>query len=119
MGNSIEIEGMEEFAAMLDGMTITQADEKKAMRKALVPIAEKIEENTPRRSGKLAKLSKTVKKDDFATVGTVKTTAWWDIFQEFGTSKQKANVGYFDRAVKESNADAVGILASELLKKAK
>lgn len=78
MADGIEIEGMEEFADMLENMTIDEADEKKAMREAIKPVAEEIEKNTPKRTGKLSKLSKTVKKDGFATVGIVRTKQWYD-----------------------------------------
>lgn len=120
MENGIELEGMKEFTAMLENMTIDEADEKKAVRKAIKPIAEEIKKNTPvGEKGKLKKLSVTVKKEDLATVGTVRTTAFYDIFQEFGTSKQKKNVGYFDRSVKAKEDEAIGILSDELLNKAK
>lgn len=115
----IEIEGLDEFTNMLENMTIDEADEKKAMRNAIKPIAEEIEKNTPKRTGRLAKLSKTVKKEGFATVGIVRTKVFYDIFQEFGTSKQKKNVGYFDRSVKNVENEALNILSKELLDKGK
>jgi len=118
--DGIEIEGMEEFTDMLEGMTIDEADEKKAIRNAIRPIAEEIEKNTPIGStGKLKKISKTVKKEGLATVGIVRTKAFYDIFQEFGTSEQKKNVGYFDRSVKNTENEALNILSKELLNKAK
>src|SRR3712207_1740045 len=105
---------------MLEGMTIDEADEKKAIRNAIRPIAEEIEKNTPIGStGKLKKISKTVKKEGLATVGIVRTKAFYDIFQEFGTSEQKKNVGYFDRSVKNTENEALNILSKELLNKAK
>lgn len=115
----IEIEGMEEFTDMIEDMTIDEADEKKAIRNAIRPIAEEIEKNTPIGSGKLKKISKTVKKEGLATVGIVRTKAFYDIFQEFGTSEQKKNVGYFDRSVKNTENEALSILAKELLDKAR
>lgn len=119
MDNGIEIEGMEEFTDMLSDMTIDETDEKKAMREAIKPIAEEIEKNTTKRSGKLSKISKTVKKEGLATVGIVKTKQFYDIFEEFGTSMSKHNVGYFDRSVKNTEDKAINILAKELLDKAK
>lgn len=78
MADGIEIEGFEEFEEMLVDMTIDESDEKKAMREAIKPIATEIEKNTTKRTGKLSKLSKTVKKDGFATVGIIKTKQWYD-----------------------------------------
>lgn len=117
--DGIETEGMEEFSEMLEGMTIDETDEKKAMRNAIEPIATEIEKNTAKRSGKLSKLSKTVKKEGLATVGMVRTKQWYDIFEEFGDSGSKHNIGYFERSVRNTEDKATGILAKELLDKAK
>lgn len=120
MADGIEIEGMEEFTNMLQDMTIDESDEKKAIREAIKPIADEVQKNTPvGATGKLSKIKTSVKKEGFSTVGTVKTGAWWDKFQEFGTSQQKHNVGYFDRSVKNTEDRALEILAKELLDKAK
>ncbi|NFB32660.1 hypothetical protein EXN65_20030 [Clostridium botulinum] len=120
MSNGIEIEGMEEFKDMLEDMTLDEASERKAVRLAIEPIADEVEKNSPvGYAGKLKRISKTVKKDGFATIGTVKTKVFYDLFQEFGTSQQKKNVGYFERSVKSTEDKAVGILAKELLDKVK
>ncbi|ACA54338.1 hypothetical protein FDC45_14980 [Clostridium botulinum] len=118
MANGIEIEGMEEFTDFLKDMSINESDEKKAVREAIKPIAQEIEKNTTKRTGKLSKLSKTVKREGLGTVGIIKTKAFYDIFEEFGTSTAKHNVGYFDRSVKNTEDKALGILAKELLDKA-
>jgi HK97 gp10 family phage protein len=118
MADGIEVEGMDEFTDMLEDMTIDEADEKKAMRKAIKPIADEVERNSPvGYTGKLKKISKTVKKEGLATVGIVRTKVFYDIFQEFGTSTQKKNVGYFERSVNSTKDEATGILAKELLDK--
>lgn len=119
MDNGIEIEGMEEFTEMLENMTLTEEDEKKAVREAIKPIADEVEKNTTKRSGRLSKISSTVKKEGLATVGIVRTKQFYDIFEEFGTSMSKHNTGYFDRSVKNTDGKALEILAKELLDKAK
>ncbi|KOY66359.1 HK97-gp10 family putative phage morphogenesis protein [Clostridium sporogenes] len=119
MADGIEIEGMEEFTEMLENMTIDEADETKVVRKGIEVVAKQVESNTPVLTGKLKKIKKSVKKEGFATVGTVKLGAWWDLFQEFGTSQQKYHVGFFDRAVKGSENEAIEVVAKELLNKAK
>ena len=116
----IEISGLGEFQAMLEEMTLTESDERSCMKKAIKVIADQVEQESPRgETGKLSKIKTTVKKNGLGTVGIVKTGAYWDLFQEFGTSYQKANVGYFDRAVTSTQNEALGILTSELLSKAK
>lgn len=120
MSNGIEIEGLDEFTNFLEDMTLTESDENKAVREAIKPIADEVEKNSPvGYTGKLKRISKTVKKDGFSTVGIVRTKIFYDRFQEFGTSKQKKNLGYFERSVKNTEDKSVSILAKILLDKAK
>lgn len=114
---SIEIDGFDDLEELLQDMTITPADEKKAMKKALEPIYEEVMNNAPDSSGDLKRQIKTsVKKEDFATVGTVKLGAWYSAFNEFGTSKSKKHIGFFERSVNSTKDQAIKILTEELLK---
>lgn len=116
----IELDGFEGLETLLQEMTIDEADEKKAIKKALEPIADEIEKNTPvGTTGRLKRLKVTIKKDGLAVVGTIKMGAFYDIFQEFGTSKSKKNVGFFERSVNRTQREAIEILTSELLDKVK
>lgn len=117
--SSIEIEGMDEFTELLEEMTITEEDSKKAMRAAIKPIKEGLEKDTPKDTGKLAKVKISVKSNHLSTIGTVRLGAWWDKFQEFGTSFQKKNVGFFERSTNRTQDEAVETLGKELLDKAK
>jgi HK97 gp10 family phage protein len=118
MSDGIEIEGFEGLEDLLQQMTISESDEKNAMKKALEPVAKEIESNSPLgNSGRLKRLKIQVKKKDLATIGIIKTTAFYDIFQEFGTSQQKNNVGYFERSVRSKENEAISILFKNLLVK--
>ena len=119
MPDGIEIEGMEELTKLFEDMTLTETDERKAVKNGMEVVAKEIEKNTPVLTGKLKKVKKSVKKEGFATIGIVRLGAWWDVFQEFGTSQQKHHAGFFDRAVKSSENEAVSIVAKELLEKIK
>lgn len=115
--NGIEIDGMEELQNLLQDMSLSEADEKKAMKKAITPVSNEVQRNTPYRTGRLKKSVKaTVKKEGFATVGIVRTGQFYDIFEEYGTSKSKKNVGFFERSVNKTQNEAISILANELLK---
>lgn len=117
MANSIEINGFEELEELLQDMTIDEADEKKAMKRAIEIIATEIEKNTPEgATGRLKKIKKSIKKEGFATVGTVKMGAFYDIFQEFGTSYSKKNKGFFERSVNKTQNEVLEVLSNELLK---
>lgn len=120
MSNCIQVEGFEELESLLEDMTITEADEKKAMRAAINPIAEEVEKDTPEDTRELKEsIKKQVKKEELATVGFVRMGKFYDIFQEFGTSKSKKNAGFFERAVNRSKDEAVKILGDKLLDKVK
>lgn len=120
MSDGIRIEGLEEFEKMIQDAVIDDSDVKKAMRKALEPIMDAVEKNTPMRTGKLKKsVKKQVKTDGLGVVGVIKLGKFYDMFEEFGTSQQKHHVGFFDRAVRNSAAKSLNILGKELLKKLK
>ncbi|EDT84681.1 HK97-gp10 family putative phage morphogenesis protein [Clostridium botulinum] len=120
MADGIEIEGMEEFTSMLENMTIDEADERNAVRRGLDIVDKSLDGQIPiGKTKRLSKRKKSVKKEGFATVGTVRLTAFYDFMREFGTSQSKANAGFFDRAVKSSEDEALAVLTKELLEKAR
>lgn len=120
MNTGIEIEGFEELEEFLQGMTINESDERRAMRKAIEPIYEEVYSAAPEDKAKLKKsIKKQVKKDGFSTVGTIKLGAWYSMFNEFGTSRNKSHIGFFDRAVERTKDEAIEILKKELLDKVK
>jgi HK97 gp10 family phage protein len=117
MDNGIEIDGFDGLEELLQDMTVTEQDEKRAMKKALSPITDEVTKNAPSKSGRLKKSIKTsVKVEDFAVVGRVRINSFYGCFQEFGTSQQKANIGFFERSVNKSSGESINILAKELLK---
>lgn len=120
MANGIEIEGVEAFLETVRDMTISEADAKNAMAKAIEPIYDEVYANAPRRSGNLQKsIKKNVKISGGNVVGTVTPKAFYSIFQELGTSTYKGHVGFFSRSVKAKEKEAVSILARELFGKTK
>lgn len=116
--DNIELEGMDSLTDLFKDMTLTEENKKQAMQKAIKVVKNEISKNTTKRTGRLSKLSATVKQEDFATVGIVKTKRFYDIFEEFGTSNAKHNVGYFDKSVRNKENEAVHILYDELIDKA-
>lgn len=117
MSSGIEIDGFEDLEELLQDMTITEADEKRAMKKAIEPIADEVERNTPERTSRLKKsVIKSIKREGFATIGIVRLGKFYDIFQEFGTSQQKAHIGFFERSVNKKAEESLSILSKELLK---
>jgi len=116
--SSIELSGFEELENLLQDMTLTEAQEKKAVKKSIDVIAKAVEINTPvGKTGSTKKQIKTtVSKDDFSITGIVKMGAFYTGFEEFGTSQQKHHIGFVERSVNSSQNEALEVLAKELLK---
>ena len=73
-------------------------------------IADSIEDNSPvGKTGKLAKVKRKIKNTGLAIEGIANSSAFYDVFQDIGTSQQKKNVGYFDRAVESSVNEAIKV----------
>ncbi len=116
--SGFELSGFEELETLLQDMTLTEAEEKKAVKKSIDVIAKVVESNTPiGKTGSTKKQIKTkVSKDDFSVTGQIIMGAFYTGFEEFGTSQQKHHVGFFERSVNSSQNEALEILAKELLK---
>lgn len=114
----IQLEGYEEFEELLENMVFSPEDKKKSIRNGMKVIAKHLEEDTPKgKTGKLSKIKTKVNDEGLYTEGVAYSSAFYDIFQEFGTSEQKAHIGYFDRSVKNSEDEAVEAAAKILLGK--
>lgn len=118
--NGIEMTGFDELENMLQEMTITDADEKQAMKLAITPVFNEVKSATPEGATHVMKdkVTMQVKKEDFATVGIVKMGAWYTMFEEYGTSSNKKWVGFFERAVNKTESEATEILSTEMLGRA-
>ncbi|HCL4559274.1 hypothetical protein AL713_16025 [Clostridium botulinum] len=120
MADGIIVEGMDEISKMFQDMTLSEADKRNAIRKGLDVVDKSLDEQIPiGKTKRLSKRKKSVKKEGLATIGTTRLTAFYDFMREFGTSQSKAHVGFFDRAVKSSENEAIEAVARELLDKAK
>ncbi|OOM76578.1 HK97-gp10 family putative phage morphogenesis protein [Clostridium sp. BL-8] len=116
--SSIELTGFDELEELMQGMTLTEAEEKKAMKSAIDVIYNEIKSNTPvGETGDMKKqIKEKVSKDDFSITGQVIMGAFYTGFEEFGTSQQKHHVGFFERSVNSSQDEALDVLAKGLLK---
>jgi len=116
----IELEGFDELNKLLESMTISEEDEKEAIAASLIPVKAEVEKNTPTDRGELVKSIKTtIGKEDGQIVGKVILGKPWGRFQEYGTSSQNKNVGFFERSIRVSKDEAMKILKSQLLSRLK
>ncbi|NYB73856.1 HK97 gp10 family phage protein [Sedimentibacter hydroxybenzoicus DSM 7310] len=117
----IELDGFDELNKLLESMTISEEDEKKSISAALEPVKKEVEKNTP--EGKTRKLKASVKtkvgKEDGQVIGKVILDEYYGRFQEYGTSTQNKNVGFFARSIRKSKGEAMKVLKAELLTRLK
>ncbi|WIV13938.1 HK97-gp10 family putative phage morphogenesis protein [Proteiniborus sp. MB09-C3] len=112
----IELDGFDEFIEFIDDIAISESDEKKAMKKVVEMVGQEVESNTPEDTGKTKRnVKRQVKRELHATIGIVKLGTWYSVFTEFGTSKSKKHVGFFDRSIRNKQDEAFKILEDELL----
>lgn len=115
---SLEIEGFEEFEKFIsEDMVLDEGIKRKGVKAGITKIGKAIEKNSPQKSGRLSKVKVRVKNIGLAIEGAASSKEFYDIFQNFGTSEQKAHVGYFDRAVDESSNEAVEEVAEIIFRK--
>ena len=113
----IEIEGWDDLEKTLSELTIDKSKERVAMKTAIQPVAKELKANTPKgKTRRLSNVKAVVKQEEFATVGIVRSDAFYDIFQNYGTSKSKKNVGYFDKSIDSTQDLVIEVLAKTLLK---
>ncbi|PJI09978.1 MULTISPECIES: HK97-gp10 family putative phage morphogenesis protein [Clostridium] len=116
----ITVDGLDNLIDNLDKMTLTEADKKKVMKNAIEPAYEEVMQNAPKRKGGIQKgIKSTVKVEDFAVIGQITLGTWYTQFTEYGTSQQKAHVGWFERSINKTMDDVISKLANGLLEKAR
>lgn len=118
MPNSIEVDGMEELSDLFREMSLTEKDERKALRNGITIIANTIEKNTPRGpTEKLAEIKTGIRNTGLGMEAKAQSKAFYDAFQEFGTSQQKENIGYFENSVEDSKNEAIEEVAKVVFEK--
>ncbi|MFQ9308623.1 MAG: HK97-gp10 family putative phage morphogenesis protein [Paraclostridium sordellii] len=118
MSSTIELEGFEEFEEYVKNMALDTVIKRQAVRSGIKVIGKGLEDDTPvGPTGELAEIKVSIKENALATEGTAKSKAFYDIFQEYGTSEQKAHVGYFERSVEENAEEAISKVAQTIFRK--
>lgn len=115
--STIELEGFEEFKNLIEDMSLNSNDKRKAVKEGIKIIGEGLEKDTPKKTGKLQKVKITVREKDLATEGIARSSAFYDIFQDFGTSQQKKHVGYFERSIENNKNKAIEEVANVIFEK--
>ena len=113
---SVEIEGLDEVMSMFEDMNISEEDERRALNNSTKGLEKGLESATPKwKTKKLSKIKKSTKREGLGYTRTLSLGAFWDIFQEFGTSQQKHHVGFFERTVRQHENKVIDTLVKELI----
>lgn len=116
--SGIELEGFEKLIELNDKLVLKPSDKKKAVRIGIETVAKEIEKNSPvGKTKKLSKIKITVREKNLAIEGIARSSAFYDKMQEYGTSQQKKNVGYFKRSIERSKDKATRKVAKYIFKK--
>ena len=101
MADGVELEGFEDLTELFKDLEITEQEERAALNIIGNIAEESIDNNMPKKSEEMSKsVKKKIKRTDEGNLGVeVKVTKFYAPFQEFGTSQQKHNVGFFDRSI--------------------
>ncbi|URZ15331.1 HK97-gp10 family putative phage morphogenesis protein [Clostridium felsineum] len=116
----IVVDGLDNLIEDMDKITLTDSDKKKVMKNAIEAAYTEVQQNAPKRKGGIEKgIKETVKVQDFAVVGQIILGTWYTQFTEYGTSKQKKYVGWFERSIDKTMDEVIGKLADGLFEKAR
>lgn len=111
------IEGFDELISKIEKMQITEQEERKALNIAGELIKQNVENESPVDTEKTKKsVKKQIKRIDGNMSCVIKVDKWYAKFQEYGTSQSKANVGWFEKAIRDKEKEAISLIAKELSK---
>lgn len=112
-----EIKGFDELISKVEKMQITEQEERKALNNAGELVKQNVEKESPVDTEETKKsVIKQIKRIDGNMSCVIKVDKWYAKFREFGTSQSKAHVGWFEKAVRDKEKEAISLITKELLK---
>lgn len=114
MGDSFTLD-FSELTKEIEKMGVSDEELARAGNKAMNTMLKEVIENTPEDTGKM---KSTVKKSTSRKVGMVETTVYigspFAPLQEFGTSTQNKNVGFFDKSIENTKEEVLMNVMKEI-----
>lgn len=102
MANNFDIEGLEDLVDFLDDMEISEQLERKTLNAMGDVALEGAKNNAPVDTGKLKNsIKKSVRKGEEGLIVEVGTNRVSASMTDWGTSKSRKNVGWFERGIDE------------------
>lgn len=114
---SIKMNGLDELERDLKDMQITKTEEERILKKCGDIFVKKVKENTPVLTGYTKKsVKKKLVKENEGRAVEVSVNAWDAIFSEYGTSKNKAHVGFFENSIEDASEEVFNYVEKEIFK---
>lgn len=118
--NGISFEGLtfNDLMEEIEDMEISEQKQKAALKRGAEIIRVKAEREAPK--GNTEKLRKgikaKVKKIDGDMSAIISTSSFYDFFTEFGTSKDRSNIGWWTRAINDKEEEAMKAMSEVIFK---
>lgn len=118
MSSDWDLSGLDELMNLCDEIEISDAKENKALNAGGEIILKAVEENAPNVTGKTKKSikKKITKNEDGDKCCKVYSNLWYDVFTEYGSSKNKKYIGWFNNSVDEIAEKAIEAMKEVILK---
>lgn len=113
----MRINGFEELAESMRDLEISEQKEKLALRSAGDVFVKAFQDAVAEDSGASKRsIKRTISRADGMAVCRVYVGTWYYSFPEFGTSKDKSNVGRVERAIESCAEKAIQVATDIMLK---
>lgn len=113
---AIEIKGFDDIFKNLDDMNISDTKKRKALKIGAEIVRNEVIKNTPVNTGRMKKRWKSsIRRIDGDLGFEVKGDTLEDIYNEFGSSKNKKHIGFFSNSVDKVSDKAVKTIIDEVL----
>ena len=117
MSATYKVEGFDDFFDEVANMEISTTKKRRVLNEVGDVFVKGIEPYLPKRSGRYRRmLAKHIKQLDEGLSVVVNSKAYYDVFDEFGTSQSKKSVGSFERGVNAVADKAVETAMKGLIK---
>ena len=118
MKMEMQLTGFDELIAELEGMEISEQKERKALSESGEIIRKSIEEKVAFKTGNSKRnVKKQIRRLDDGNLGCkVTVNSWYSGFNEWGTTKNKKNIGKVENAIEDVADKAVEVAKNILLR---
>ncbi len=118
MSSDWDLSGLDELVDLCEEMDISDAKERKALNVGGDILLKSAIENAPDLTGYTEKSikKKITKNDDGDKCVKISVNAWDGVFSEYGSSKNKSHIGWFENSIDNNLDEAIQSMKDVILK---